>query len=248
VGVVRRSETLAAVGAEGEDARRTAAGTAALLLQGVLFRRGLLAAPFLFMDEKNDNSGMEREKEMIDLQAVADENPKRKGEMIEAAFLAKVCKLRIPVCKPWGDSERYDFVVDWGKGFWSVQVKGGTSHKRSGYKVESGRDGRVFTKDDMDFVVVYIVPEDLWYVVPVEIAEGRSSLWFTPGSARARLAKYREAWCLLDCGLEERGLEDIPVRCRSEAVNVRCAVCPLRQDLTSQGLASSVKIRPRRLK
>ena len=148
MGVVRRSENLAAVGAAGEDARRTAAGTAALLLQGVLFRRGLLAAPFLFMDEKNDNSGMEREKEMIDLQAVADENPKRKGEMIEAAFLAKVCKLRIPVCKPWGDSERYDFVVDWGKGFWSVQVKGGTSHKRSGYKVESGRDGRVFTKDD----------------------------------------------------------------------------------------------------
>ena len=54
------------------------------------------------MDEKNDDSGMEREKEMIDLQAVAGENPKRKGEMIEAAFLAKVCKLRIPVCKPVG--------------------------------------------------------------------------------------------------------------------------------------------------
>jgi hypothetical protein len=214
----------------------------------VLFRRGLLAAPFLFMDEKNDDSGMEREKEMIDLQAVAGENPKRKGEMIEAAFLAKVCKLRIPVCKPWGDSERYDFVVRWSKGFWSVQVKGGTSHKSSGYKVVSSRDGRVFTKDDMDFVVVYIVPEDLWYVVPIEIAEGTSSLWFTPGSARARLAKYREAWCLLDCGLEERGLEDIPERCRSEAVNVRCAVCPLRQDAPSQTLASPVEKRLRRLK
>lgn len=127
-------------------------------------------------------------------------------------------------------------------------MKGGTSHKSSGYKVVSSRDGRVFTKDDMDFVVVYIVPEDLWYVVPVEIAEGTSSLWFTPGSARARLAKYREAWCLLDCGLEERGLEDIPERCRSEAVNVRCAVCPLRQDAPSQTLASPVEKRLRRLK
>ena len=100
---------------------------AALLYKGVFFRRGLWAAPFLFMDEKNNNSGTEREKEVIDLQAVADDNAKRVGEVIEAAFLSKVCKLRIPVCKPWGDSERYDFVVDWGNGFWSVQVKAGST-------------------------------------------------------------------------------------------------------------------------
>jgi PD-(D/E)XK endonuclease len=94
------------------------------------------------MDEKNNNSGEEQEKEVIDLQAVADNNPKRVGEVIEAAFLAKVCKLRIPICKPWGDSERYDFVVDWGKGFWSVQVKGGTSQRGSFYKVVSGARAR----------------------------------------------------------------------------------------------------------
>jgi hypothetical protein len=84
------------------------------------------------MREKNDNSGGEREKDAIDLQAVADDNTKRLGEAIEAAFLAKVCRLRIPVCKPWGDSERYDFVVDWGEGFWRVQVKGGSYYERSG--------------------------------------------------------------------------------------------------------------------
>src|SRR5882672_7006929 len=84
--------------------------------KGAFFRRGLPAAPFLFMENENDNSGREREEEVIDIQAVADDNCKRLGEAVEAAFLAKVCKLRIPVCKPWGDSERYDFVVDWGKG------------------------------------------------------------------------------------------------------------------------------------
>jgi hypothetical protein len=180
------------------------------------------------MDEKNDNSGEEQEKEVIELQAVADDNTKRVGEMIEAAFLAKVCKLRIPVCKPWGDSERYDFVVDWGKGFWSVQVKGASTQEGLIYTVSAGRTGKVFTKDDMDFVVVHIVPLDLWYVVPVEIAEGSSSLWFNPRSTRSRFEKYREAWCLLDCGLKERGREDIPRQCRSEEVKVRCAVCPLR--------------------
>jgi hypothetical protein len=179
------------------------------------------------MDEKNDNSGTEQE-EVIELQAVADDNAKRVGEVIEAAFLAKVCKLRIPVCKPWGDSERYDFVVDWGKGFWSVQVKAGSRGKGSVYNVSAGCNGKVFTKDDMDFVVVYIAAEDSWYVVPVEIAEGLTSLWFNPRTRRSRFEKYREAWCLLDCPRKARGLGDIPVRCRSEEVKVRCAVCPLR--------------------
>jgi len=197
------------------------------------------------MDEKNNNSCREREKEVIELQAVADDNTKRVGEMIEAAFLAKVCKLRIPVCKPWGDSERYDFVVDWGKGFWSVQVKCGSSRDGTIYTVSAGRTGKVFTKDDMDFVVVDIVPVDLWYVVPVEIAEGSTTLWFNPRSTRSRFEKYREAWCLLDCGRKARGRGDIPRRCRSEEVKVRCAVCPLEQNLSSQNLASHVKIRPR---
>jgi hypothetical protein len=109
----------------------------------------------------------------------------------------------------------------------------------------AGSEGKVFTKDDMDFVVVHIVPEDLWYVVPVEIAEGRSTLWFNTRSTRSRFEKYREAWCLLDCGQNERGRQDIPRRCRSEEVKVQCAVCPLQQNVSSQNLAPPVKIRPR---
>jgi hypothetical protein len=179
------------------------------------------------MEKANDNSGRERQKEVITIQAVASDNTKRMGEAIEAAFLAKVCKLRIPVCKPWGASERYDFVVDWGKGFWRVQVKGGSYYERSKYQVGAGGSGRPFTKEDMDFVVVHIVPEDLWYVVPIEMAEGLVALWFNPRSTRARFEKYREAWCLLDCPRKARGRGDIPVRCRSEDVKVRCAVCPL---------------------
>jgi hypothetical protein len=204
-----------------------------------------MAAPFLFMEENNHNSGEEREKEAIEIQSVAEDNSKRCGEAIEAAFLAKVCKLRIPVCKPWGDSERYDFVVDWGKGFWRVQVKGASycslSRDGSKYHAGAGSNGKTFTKKDMDFVVVQIVPEDLWYVVPIEIAEGLTALWFNPRSKKARFEKYREAWCLLDCPRKGRGRGDIPVRCRSEGVKVRCAVCPLR----GRSAVSQVQIPPR---
>jgi len=181
------------------------------------------------MGKKNDNSSTERAKEVIDLQAVADDNHKRSGEAVEAAFLAKVCELRIPVCKPWGDSERYDFVVDWGKGFWRVQVKGATYCDGLKYQAGGGGNGKPFTRVDMDFVVVHVVPLDVWYVVPIEMAEGLVNLWFNPRSTRARFEKYREAWCLLDCPRKARGRGDIPSRCRSEEVKVRCAVCPLRR-------------------
>ena len=39
---------------------------------------------------------------------------KRRGELAEAAFLAKAASMGIGVAKPWGDSERYDFIIDVG--------------------------------------------------------------------------------------------------------------------------------------
>src|SRR6266496_3934328 len=37
---------------------------------------------------------------------------KRTGELAEAAFLYKAAGLGFGVAKPWGDSERYDFILD----------------------------------------------------------------------------------------------------------------------------------------
>ncbi len=70
--------------AAGEDARPfgfaqgrlPAAGTAALLSHRSAFRRGLWAALFLFMNEKNDNSG-KWEREVIEIHAVG--VPERKA-------------------------------------------------------------------------------------------------------------------------------------------------------------------------
>ena len=39
---------------------------------------------------------------------------KARGEAAEAAFLAKAAGLGFGVARPWGDSERYDFIVDSG--------------------------------------------------------------------------------------------------------------------------------------
>ena len=48
---------------------------------------------------------------------------KRDGEQAEAAFLHKAIGLGLSVATPWGDSERYDLIVDSGRRLWRGQVK-----------------------------------------------------------------------------------------------------------------------------
>ena len=45
---------------------------------------------------------------------LARRNPKRTGELSEAAFMLKARTLGFNPAKPWGDSERYDFILDTG--------------------------------------------------------------------------------------------------------------------------------------
>src|ERR1700675_2682302 len=44
--------------------------------------------------------------------------PKRRGELAELAFLKKAIGMGFLVSKPWGDSDRYDFIVDGGGKRW----------------------------------------------------------------------------------------------------------------------------------
>jgi PD-(D/E)XK endonuclease len=152
---------------------------------------------------------------------------KRLGEAVEAAFLAKVLMLGIPVLKPWGDSRPYDFAVETWR-LWKVQVKCATSHR--GTRCESragGGSGKLYTLDDIDFLVAYVVSENLWYVVPADAFVPRVTVHFNYGpKSQGMFEIYRETWCLMACSPRARGRGDIPRRCRCEEMPVRCAVCP----------------------
>jgi hypothetical protein len=154
---------------------------------------------------------------------------KRRGEAAEAAFLARATHLGFRVLLPWGESNPYDAAVDFGRGLLRVQVKSAGSDN-AGYTIKTtGANGRVYTLDDIDFVVGYVVPEDIWYVIPVEALGNRATIKFHPHSRRLvkpMFERYRDAWCLLDCQRKKRGQNDTPKTCRSEEVGVKCAVCP----------------------
>jgi hypothetical protein len=130
-------------------------------------------------------------------------NTKRTGELAEAAFVVKAASLGFAVCKPWGDSERYDFILDSGHRTWRVQIKCTESLNANAYQVQSTYTDRKqkghYTPADIDVLVAYILPLDLWYVVPAHAFPASASLRFYPEgniSRRARFEQYREAWHL----------------------------------------------------
>src|SRR3989442_7793211 len=96
-------------------------------------------------------------------------NTKRKGELSEAAFLAKAASLGFGVAKPWGDSERYDFILDSGHNFWRVQVKSTRTRVRTRYVLTVvGRSRAPYSGVDVDFLAAYVVPKGLWYIIPID--------------------------------------------------------------------------------
>ena len=128
-------------------------------------------------------------------------NTKRIGELAEAAFVVKAAGLGFAVSKPWGDSERYDFILDSGPRTWRVQIKCTESPNNRGYQVQSTYTDRKqkghYTPADIDVLVAYILPLDLWYVIPAQAFPASASIRFYPEgniSRRARFEQYREAW------------------------------------------------------
>jgi hypothetical protein len=169
---------------------------------------------------------------VITLHAVATPTRKRRGEASEAAFLARATNLGFSVCIPWGDSERYDSVISRGPRLLRVQVKSASRYANTRYRVRTtGASYTIYTPAEIDFLVAHIVPEDLWYIVPIAAVGHRKGIRFYPHTrhpSRAHFERYREAWCLLACDPKARGPQDIPAQCRCKDLPHRCAVCPNR--------------------
>jgi hypothetical protein len=135
-------------------------------------------------------------------------NTKRTGELSEAAFLLKAETLGFHIANPWGDSERYDFILDTGSRLWRVQLKCTEVLRARGYDVQPsysiyGQGKIAYSADDIDVLAAHIVPLNVWYILPIEAFAPSKSLRFYPDidCKRARWEQYREAWHLLhQCG------------------------------------------------
>ena len=125
------------------------------------------------------------------------EDKKVRGEWAESLFLSRASEHGLPVSKPWGDSTSYDCVVGRPGRFVAVQVKCTMAETKSGtgYICSACSSGKPYAAGAFDFLAAYVVPEDVWYIIPAQCMQGMKSLsLFTQGG---KYEKYREAWRLL---------------------------------------------------
>lgn len=101
--------------------------------------------------------------------------------------------------KPFGESGRYDVVVENGGPIWRVQVKSTIFCRRGNeYSLNVMGPGRKqYKKGTVDFFAVWVIPVREWYIIPYPAMGKKTTLHFTAGSKRAKWARYREAWDLL---------------------------------------------------
>jgi hypothetical protein len=52
--------------------------------------------------------------------------------------------------------------------------------------------------EEIDFVAAYIIPLDLWYIIPAGVvARRKGSIWLAPWNRQSKYERYLEAWHLL---------------------------------------------------
>jgi hypothetical protein len=118
--------------------------------------------------------GLSKETIEAELEHTAKLSKKNLGELAELAFMRKAASMGFAVAKPWGDSDRYDVIVSFGKMFWRVRVKSVVfTHisKRSYRFKTTGGGNSTYSADEIDFLVAYIFPKHAWYIFPATVVE-----------------------------------------------------------------------------
>jgi hypothetical protein len=131
---------------------------------------------------------------------------KQLGELAEMMFMVKASIKGMVVAKPYGETQRYDFLVDSGKRTWRVQVKSSSCTHWRAFTVnaywKTTRKHLPYLPSKVDFLAVAILGTDIWYLIPVRALAGRLMVRVYPfgGDPRGsrRFEKYRDAWHLLN--------------------------------------------------
>ena len=128
------------------------------------------------------------------------ENHKLRGEWAELVFMERAKELGFGVLFPWGESSRYDVGLEWEGRYVRVQVKS-TIYKIGNAYVCNTRpdnDDRPYTMEQIDYLAAYVIPENVWYIVPARVATRlKGNIWLSPHKKGHKYEQFKEAWELL---------------------------------------------------
>jgi hypothetical protein len=130
---------------------------------------------------------------------------KYRGELGEAAFLYFATRAGFCVLRPFGEKSACDCLIDNGRDILRVQVKSSevlNSKTTCHIKVQHGGNARRATcgKEEIDVVGVFLIPEETFYIFPVEAVAGRTAISLPSAERRngGCYAQYHEAFHLLE--------------------------------------------------
>jgi hypothetical protein len=125
-------------------------------------------------------------------------NCKLRGEWAELCFMARAAGMGLCVCKPYGDSAQYDVGIEEDGRMLRVQIKSTTYARDGAFTCNVvGRGRKGYAAGVVDFFAIYLVPLNVWYILPFEALAGTVSLQFAPGREGNKYRAYLEAWHLL---------------------------------------------------
>ena len=127
-------------------------------------------------------------------------HPKLRGEWAELRFMTRAAEHGLCVTKPWGETARYDFAVEHEGHFVRVQVKSTMFKDRGGYSCTVRGCRGPYEGDPFDFLAAYLIPEDVWYIIPAERFSGQGSIALYPQLKNSKYGPHKEAWHLLRGG------------------------------------------------
>ena len=132
---------------------------------------------------------------------------KERGEWVDSCFMAQAMQHGLKVSKPWGDCGAYDIGVENGPNFLRVQVKSTAVRAGTGYFCQfkpNYHKKQDYTTQQIDIFAAYIIPEDVWYLIPSALLLGpqrKTGLMLFPmvllKKNRYSYEAYKEAWPLL---------------------------------------------------
>lgn len=133
---------------------------------------------------------------------------KERGEWVELQFMAAAAQRRFAVSKPWGDTLAYDVGIEEEGNFLRVQVKSTTTLSGAGYVCQfhpNHKKKRDYSLDQIDIFAAYVIPEDVWYLIPAVLllGERRKHIAMLCPLVRPKkracycYERYRENWDLL---------------------------------------------------
>jgi hypothetical protein len=124
-------------------------------------------------------------------------NCKLRGEWAELMFAARALREGLSLARPWGESSGYDFVVDQGERAVRVQVKSTIFREGTGYSCTMKDSKGPYKKNSFEFVAAYVIPEDVWFILPEKKVRGLWSVGLYPNLEGSKYGDYKEAWDLL---------------------------------------------------